>query len=333
MKIVFLTPLFHPHVGGVEKHCLNLALNLNQLGHEVIVITYSHDPNLPTSDQYQGIEIIRITYPKIKLLGLTIIWWKMLKVISTFRFANIIHIHDVFIWYLPIRLLLPFKKTYITHHGWEGSYPIPRRYIFFKKISNYLTKANISIGRYIEIYYGIHSNLILYGAVTLKKNQCQLKPDRFKNKTINYLGRLSPDNGLEILFKAKELDQNININFFGNGEYWQHCQQIGQINSHVVHAEEHINPNEIWIISGYLSLLEVLSCRAIPIALCHHQLRKDYFNHSPFKKLIVMCESPQELISAIHNHDFKPIDQLHKFLSDYSWHQLSQQYLKLWVDN
>lgn len=47
MKIVFLSRLYWPHVGGVERHIWHLSQELLKMKHEVVVITEQHDESLP----------------------------------------------------------------------------------------------------------------------------------------------------------------------------------------------------------------------------------------------------------------------------------------------
>ncbi|MEM3493835.1 MAG: glycosyltransferase [Thermoplasmata archaeon] len=60
MKILQVSPYFHPHVGGVESHVLALSRGLVELGHDVKVLTANHSNELPEKEKFEGIEIIRV---------------------------------------------------------------------------------------------------------------------------------------------------------------------------------------------------------------------------------------------------------------------------------
>ena len=148
MKILFLVRNRWPHVGGVEKHIERIADRLQRKGHRVKIISEED-----------------IKYPHIKFLGLLYIWFWLFKNRSLIKQSDIIHCHDVFIWYLPFRFLYPGKKVFTTFHGWEGIWPIPWKNIFYKRLAAKLSRGNICIGKYIEKYYGIKANKIIYGGV------------------------------------------------------------------------------------------------------------------------------------------------------------------------
>ena len=46
MTIVFLARLFYPHIGGVEKHVLEISRILIEKGHKVSIVTEKHDIKL-----------------------------------------------------------------------------------------------------------------------------------------------------------------------------------------------------------------------------------------------------------------------------------------------
>lgn len=137
-----------PHIGGVETHIYEVGKNLKSMGH--IVKTISEKD---------------IKYPKIKFLGLLYIWLWLFRNRKLIERVNIVHCHDVFIWYLPFRFLYPQKPVYTTFHGWEGIWPIPWKNILLKRISNKLSWGSIAVGKYIEKYHGIKANKIIHGGI------------------------------------------------------------------------------------------------------------------------------------------------------------------------
>ena len=148
MKILFLAQHKWPHIGGVEKHIHEVTKSLEKKGHKVKTIS-SED----------------IKYYRIKFLGLLYIWFWLFKNRKLISGADIIHCHDVFIWYLPFHFLYPDKKVFTTFHGWEGIYPIPGKYIFLKRLASKLSWGTIAVGKYIEKYYFITADKIMYGGI------------------------------------------------------------------------------------------------------------------------------------------------------------------------
>src|SRR5258708_2175133 len=122
MKILFLAQHKWPHVGGVEKHVQEISLSLRKKGHKVTTIS-SED----------------INYPHIKFFGLLYIWFWLFKNRKFIKTADIVHCHDLFIWYFPFRFFYPKKPIYTTFHGWEGIYPIPLKNVVLKRLAGYLS--------------------------------------------------------------------------------------------------------------------------------------------------------------------------------------------------
>ena len=321
MNILFISHLYHPHIGGVEKHIQFLSKELLKDHHKITVITSLHDPSLKAHEIIDGIEVFRISVPKIKILGLLDIWCLLIKLRKLINIADIIHIHDVFIWVLPLRLIHFKKQFYLTHHGWEGEYPIPFNKILIKKLSNALSTKSMAVGHYIEKYYGIKTNSITYGAVNHQKVS-QKKPN-----TILYLGRLSTDTGLTILLEAFPKLKNFSISFCGSGELESKCKKIGKVAT-TVNPNLLLKSTQFCIVSGYLSLLEAISWNCIPVAIYVNSLKKDYFKMSPFIKDIILVKSADELVDAIkkaHQSSFPGP----KF-NEYSWFNLKMEYYNLW---
>ena len=60
MRILEVTPYFHPHYGGVESHVLGLALHLQQRGHTVEVLT-SRYARMPERETVRNLSVRRVT--------------------------------------------------------------------------------------------------------------------------------------------------------------------------------------------------------------------------------------------------------------------------------
>lgn len=146
MKILFLTRRKHPDVGGVETHISKVSRVLKYKGYRVTTISAKN-----------------IGYPSIKFLGLVYIWFWLFKKRKLIEKAEVVHCHDVFVWYLPFRFLYPHKKVFTTFHGWEGVWPIPKKNVFLKRVAAKLSTGTIAVGKYIEKYYGVKADKIIYG--------------------------------------------------------------------------------------------------------------------------------------------------------------------------
>lgn len=146
MRILFLTRRAWPEIGGVEKHVGEISKALKRRGHKVTIISERN-----------------IKYPHIKYLGIIFIWLWLFKHRKLIKNADVVHCHDVFIWYLPLRFLYFKKPVFTTFHGWEGIWPIPLKNIFLKRLAAKFSWGTISVGHYVEKYYGIKADKIIYG--------------------------------------------------------------------------------------------------------------------------------------------------------------------------
>ena len=60
MNILFFSRLFYPHIGGVEKHVLEISKILIKKGHKIVVVTEQHQKDLKSKEKVEGIEVYRI---------------------------------------------------------------------------------------------------------------------------------------------------------------------------------------------------------------------------------------------------------------------------------
>src|SRR5579859_5414795 len=152
MRILFLSRLFWPHIGGVEKHVMEISKILAKRGHTVTIITERYDKKLAEKEKMNGIIICRITTGKENKNKKFKIWKEMKRLQKIIQEADVVHCHDVFFWYLPFRFIYPQKPVYTTFHGYE-SYPIKKNAIRVRKLSEKLSWGNICIGDFIPKWY------------------------------------------------------------------------------------------------------------------------------------------------------------------------------------
>lgn len=158
MNVLFLTRLYWPHVGGVEKHVERISEILKKK-HEITIVCERHDPLLLDFEQRRGVKIYRISGSDKWTIWK---WW--LVHLQLIKQADIVHVHDVFFWFLPFRLPYWFKKVYVTFHGYEGAVPT-RKQVFWHRLAAKLTRGNICIGDFHRKWYGVKPDFVSYGAV------------------------------------------------------------------------------------------------------------------------------------------------------------------------
>lgn len=252
MKILFLSKYPTTHIGGVETHIRQITKNLISQGYKTTTIT-SED----------------IKPPRIKYLGLLYIWYWLFKNKHLITGCNLVHIHDVFIWYLPFRFLYPKKKVYITFHGWEGKFPPTAWSIFNKRIANKLTNGSIAVGKYIEKWYGITASHIIYGGVDPTPLKLR-RASKIKN-TIVWLGRQDEDTGINE-FKKWLSKQKINYKVI--------------YVTNVPNPQKYLKTAEYCVPSGYLSYLEAKNMGCKIMTFANNPLKEDYWNEIKLLKTI-----------------------------------------------
>lgn len=267
MKILFISHHKHPRIGGVERHLQAISQKLYALGYKTKIISEED-----------------IKQPHIKIVGLLYIWFWFLKNYKLILNSDIIHIHDVFVWYLPFRFIFFWKKVYITFHGWEGKYPIPFWNILNKRVANKLTNGSIAVGKYIEKYYGITATHIIYGGVS--KTQ-KLKKSKIPN-TIVWLGRTDKDTGY--LEFRKWLNSNTAKRF-----------KVKYI-TNVKNPEKYLKTAEYCAPSGYLSYLEAKNFGCKILTFPTNPLKVDYWNEIEKLKKIPTWEEVADVYISLYNH-------------------------------
>lgn len=291
MKILMLAQHKWPHIGGVERHVLEISKRLKVKGESITIISEED-----------------IKYPHIKFLGLLYIWFWLFKKRSLIEQSDIIHCHDVFIWYFPFRFLYPNKLVYTTFHGWEGIYPIPWKYIFLKKLTARLSRGNICVGIFIEKHYGIKADFITYGAVKVAK---KIGP-KIKNSYV-FVGRLEKDTGLPVFLKFLSKRKELKVDFCGDGLLRKECAKYGKVHG-FVDPKPFLKKASACFASGYLSALEAFVFRCKLMVGWNNPLKKDYWKLSPFAEWI--------------NSD--NLNKAFEWAKLQTWENLTNQYLKLW---
>ncbi len=308
MKVVFFTNFYYPHIGGVEKHVEKVGGQLIKKGYKLQIVTSKHESKLKSKEFYKGVKIHRINYPKVKYIGLLSVWLWLLKNISLIKESDIVHIHDVFIWYLPFRFLFPRKKVFITHHGGQAIYPVSKKEIFMKQLATKLSSGTICIGKFISKYYNLSSDVISYGAVNIPKT-------RKKEKKVVWVGRLEKETG--ILKALKEMKKykrkGYKIDFCGDGPLKKECEKVGSVHGYV-NPMPFLAKAKVCFPVGYLSALEGMASKCKIKVVWNNKLKEDYWKLTPFWKYI-------------KNED---INKAYEWVEKQSWGKLTEKYVNLW---
>ncbi len=346
MKILFFTRLFYPHIGGVEKHVLEISKKLIEKGHSVTVIT----ENLTNSStakninnfKFKKINIYTINTGKENWFKKFRIWrslWSLKKIIQV---ADVVHCHDVLFWYLPFRLLFPHKPVFTTFHGYE-SFPIKKRAILMRKISEKLSLGNICIGSFMQKWYGTKPDFAYYGATDLNKSPL---PPLLKgvpeagDLSALFIGRLDEQTGiieyLEALKKIKEKRPLFELLVVGDGKYKALIAKKSKVLGFKKNPEKYFQKYHFAFVSRYLSILEAMAAKRLVFALYDNPVKEDYLKMSPFAKFIIIEKDPEKLAEKVLYYLNNPAaekeltNKAYNWAAKQSWEKMVDIYLKLW---
>ena len=319
MRALIITESYLPNLGGVEKHIASILPYLEKAGWQINILNKK--------------ELIK-GQAQIKYLTLLKIWYLIFQKRSLIKKADVIFIHDVFIYYLPFRFLFPKKKTITTFHGFEKIYPIPRKNIFYKKIAQKLSSQTISIGRYINKYYSLaeKNNYLSYGGVDLPQAEMEIE-DKEKNSFL-FVGRLEKDTGISIFLEFLDIliDKKVNfsVKFCGRGPLEKACQKYGQILGEV-EVTKYLRKSEVCFAGGYLSILEAMAYKNFPLAAYNSRLKKDYLLDSPFANSIASADNTRDLYQNYLKLKKQKniLGKNYELAKNHSFAKLADLYLKL----
>lgn len=332
-SILFLTRLYHPHIGGVEKHVDILSKLLTNKGFSVTIVTEKFEDGLADKETVNGIQIMRIPVGTNPYLKKFFVWKWVIIHIHLFVSSDIIHIHDVFYWILPFVLFLRKNKLYTTFHGYEG-YPIKKRWILQRKLIEKLSNGTICIGDFMKKWYKANPSSISYGGVRLTgKNKVK------NQQSAVFFGRLDSQTGiLEYIAsykKLKKLYPKFAFTVVGEGEFSKNLPRTVKKVNFNSDVEKYLSSSRFVFVSRYLSMLEALALKKEVIAVFTDPVMKDYLLMSPFKNYIDVVGSHEEITEAVVSKlqtggDEVRIQKGYEWAIKNTWEKVLERYLRLW---
>lgn len=353
MNILFMARLYNPHIGGVEKHVEKISLELIKKGHKVTVLTEKFDKKLSNYETIDKINIARIDAGGDNWFKKFRIWVNVLNNIKLIRDANIIHVHDVFFWYLPFRFIFPRKKIYITFHGYEGNSIPGVKAKLMHKIAEKLSNGNICVGDFLKKWYGTKPDYVIYGGVDIPsklkiKNtyfvEDFVKREKFK---ILFIGRLEEETGfmeyLRALKLLKKRSRQFEITILGDGFLMRKAKEFcikHEINAvfkgSVKNVDSYVVKSDLIFTSRYLGILEALSFKKFVFANFNNAIKKDYLEMTPFAKYISISKDHKDLLNQIeyylknNQNRNEMVDRGFNWAKNQTWDNLVLKYMKLW---
>lgn len=345
-NIVFLSRLFHPHIGGVEKHVYEISQRLIKKGHKITVITEKYDGGLDNSEMIDGIQIYRIPVLKNERLKKFSIWYWLIKNLKLIKEADIIHCHDIFYWYLPLRFLFPNKKVFTTFHGYEGDKIPDWKSKKMHKIAEMLSFGNICVGDYLKKWYETNPTYVTYGAVDVQKNN-----NHFPNKNkIVFIGRLEKETGILEYIEAIKImrDKKIQLHLLvlGDGSLRKKAEEFSkkhrlgaEFRGFVKDINKYAADARYIFTSRFLGTLEAFALKKYVFSTYNNPIKKDYFVMSPFISYISLSKSPeniaQEVQFILQNRKIEndSVNNAYQWVKEQNWDNLVNLYIKLWNKN
>lgn len=330
MKILFLTPReSKTNLGGVERHVRLLTEELVRRGHQVKELSLGKtDKSYKDYKYYRRFKESPCHAARRHLFKF--LAWKLLWENRRFiRQADIIHIHDIFWWYLPFRFLFLRKPVFTTFHGWEGRYPPTRSAVWQKRLAAFLSDGTIGVGSFFEKWYGVKTDRVVWGAIDKsykgykdykdgEKGEKEQKDEKEKGKTV-FFGRLEEVNGIEIVIEAaerlnkgykgyknyKENDDNHLVFFVGDGTFRKQAERVGRVTGMVENPWKYLVGAEVVIASSYLAILEAAALGKRIIAVADNPLKRDYLEGHPLRGYFKVVGSAEKLVGEITDKSYK----------------------------
>ncbi len=331
MKIVFFTRCFHPHLGGVEKHLLNLSRTLVKQ-HDVTVVTEKHSDDLPENEVIDnGIKVLRMSTNGIQGKNKKFVIWRWISRHSDLlNRADILHAHDVYYWIIPYKLTHPGKSTYVTFHGWEGVYPVPSKNILIRKICELLATKNICVGDYIPRWYGTSPDMTIYGAVS------ESQKTSTKSNSLLFLGRLDKDTGFDQYLELQKVKAFHEYKFVvaGDGPLRSRSTYTVDYKGFIHNTQGLVAKSSLVFATGYMSILEAFIAKKLVLSTYSNPLKGDYLLSHPMAKNIVIGRSSGE-VSGVYQRLTKHtinsmIEENYSWAKTQTWEKLANDYKTIW---
>lgn len=345
-RVLMFAQRLPPAIGGVERHVAGLTHALSQRGYQITLVAPSHAPNLPEEEQINDCHILRVPHTRRRRYVRSWRWWMTRR--QLLARSDIIHFHGVYTalhWFGPLYSLCLNKPRYLTFHGYEMRYPIPRRARLYRWLAAHLVHGSICIGHFLIKWFNLRPCAVTYGAVTMPATITPPPPEPHGV----FVGRLDKDTGLDIYLRGlgilrREHSLCLPLTVCGDGPLRGHLERLASSESVRVnfvgltaHPEQYLAKATIALASGYQSMLEAMVCRLPVFSVYHTPVKADYLRMVPnASRMFAIAGTPRELavqlsdfLSNPQAHD-RQLEQAYQFAARHTWSQLAETYTRLW---
>ncbi len=247
MRIVLITDLFFPNVGGVESVVYNLAKEFTDKNHDVTIIAAKTPRNLLSYEMINGIDVYRLHFILPALRLISILGFFTIGIITNLRFIwllrkikpHIVNTHFVYAngsYTLLSKKLLNYPLIVSVHGNDIQQFPLESK-ICKWVLKNLLNSADFVTGCSASLLKD--ANQIapeIQNKSQPMPNGIDLHEFEFKKKYLNArpyifsIGRFVHKKGFDILIKAfkqvADKKPGIDLIIAGKGEEWQKCAHL-----------------------------------------------------------------------------------------------------------
>ncbi len=344
--VLMIAERLAPAIGGVEQHVAGLAGELAERGYHLTFVAPAHKPDLPASEPLLRGMVWRIpqSRPSRGRYRQAWRWWYDHRFLL--QQADLIHCHDVYAllhWLGPMRWLVPRTPIFLTYHGYEMGYPIPRRAWWYRWLSRHLVRDSLAIGHFLAHWFPVRPRFTTYGAVTLPDH---LIPQPIEPRAL-FVGRLADDTGLDLYLRGvglwqRETGRVLPLTVCGDGPARPRLVALAQAEN--IQAEFLgwvADPTPYWrqatiaFTSGYLSMLTAMAYQRPILSVYHTPVKESYLRLMTASRQIIRIASNSAHLSQILQTWDKqwPDDQIaaaYAFAREHSWANLASLYEQLW---
>ncbi len=243
MRVLQISPWFHPHMGGVESHVYSISSELVRRGHEVEVITSRHRRDIPEQETMDGFKVTRLK-PLTVMLRTPIV--PRIKGALKTRDVDIFHAHSpppLAAYYtsnVSKEKRIPFLLTYHCDIEIPSIFGQVIEILFRRTLGGRTMRRVDNIIVTTETYAATSRVVWRYTPVVIPN---PVNFERFhpgidggpvrkklgvlpEERIVLWVGRVVPHKGLEYLVEAAQYIENVKIVIAGEGP---HLGAIGRL--------------------------------------------------------------------------------------------------------
>jgi len=245
VRIVQVTPYFHPHLGGVESHVRDLSRKLVELGHRVEVVTAMYEPGQSRMEEVDNFKVHRL--PVRAIIAKTPLIKSMNKFLGS-RKIDLIHAHsppplsNFYSSKFAYRNDIPFVYTY--HCDMEipipgGKYLVSLyRYLYEKKTIRWSDAVICTTQSYAATSRSTWDRDVdvIPNAVDIKFFRPDIDGSRIRKQynlqektVVMFLGRIVHHKGIEsLIMSANHTTEPIHYLIVGTGDYQKRLERMAR---------------------------------------------------------------------------------------------------------